>query len=93
MGDDKTAKVGAIDKFKLLLKVRFYLNLDETFIAPSFRLKLIFILTLDKSSFSHSFENKKFSLLHNLKLVCFVSFLGYDNFYFLDIITLFNESL
>lgn len=85
MGDDKITEVEVIGKFRLLLKIRFHLDLDETFIVLSFRRKLIFISTLDKYGFSCSFENKKFSLFHNSKLVC--------SSYLIDTIALFNESL
>lgn len=37
MGDDKIVEVEAIRKLRLLLKTKFYLDLDETFIEPSFR--------------------------------------------------------
>ena len=37
VGDGQAIQVEAIEKFRLLLKIRFYLDLDETFIVPSFR--------------------------------------------------------
>lgn len=37
VGDLKMAQVKAIGKLRLLLNTRFYLDLNETFIVPSFR--------------------------------------------------------
>ena len=62
VSDGKTVKVEAIGNFRLLLKTRFYLDLDETFVISSFRRNLISISTLDKYGFSCSFENEKFCL-------------------------------
>ena len=93
VGDGKKVKVEAVGKFRLLLKTRFYLDLDETFIIPSFRGNLIFVSALDKYGYSYSFGNKKFSLFHDSKLVGSSSLSGDDNLYMLDTISLFNESL
>ena len=93
MGDGKTVQVEAIGKFRLLLKTVFYLDLNETFIVPSFRRNLISISTLDKSRYSCSFGNEKFSLFHDSKLVGSSFLSGYDNLYSIDTITSFNESL
>ena len=58
-----------------------------------FRWNLISISALDKSGYSCSFGNGKFSLFHDLKLVGFGSLSGYDNLYLIDTIASFNESL
>jgi transposase InsO family protein len=93
VGDGKTVEVEAIGKFRLLLKTGFYLDLDETFIVPSFRRNLISISALDKSGYSCSFGNGIFSLFHDSKLVGSGSLSGYDNLYLIDTIASFNESL
>ena len=69
------------------------MDLNETFIVPSFIRILIFISALDKFGYSCSFGNNKFSLFQDSKLVGTYSLLGYDNLYFLDKTALFNESL
>ena len=92
-GDDKSVEVEAIRTFRLLLRTKFYLDLNETFIVPSFRRNLISISILDKFKFSCSFGNSKLSLFENSKLVGTGSLSSYDNLYLLDTIALFNESL
>ena len=52
-----------------------------------------FISILNKYDFSCSFGNRKFSMFHDLKLVSSSSLSDDDNFYMLDTIALFNESL
>lgn len=42
---------------------------------------------------SYSFENGKYSLFHDSKLVGYDFLLSYDNIYLIDIVALFNESL
>ncbi|KAB5520226.1 hypothetical protein DKX38_024545 [Salix brachista] len=93
VGDVKTVEVEAIGKFRLLLKTRLYLDLNKTFIVPSFRRNLISISALDKSGYSCSFGNGNFSLFYDSKLSGFVSLSGYDNLYLIDTIASFNESL
>ena len=93
MDDGKTIEVEAIENFILLLKTGFHLDLDETFVVPSFRQNLISIYALDKFSFSCSFGNEKFSLFNDSKLVGCSSFSDDDNLYMLDTIASFNESL
>ena len=93
VGDGKMVQVKAIGKFRLLLKTGFYLDLDETFIVPSFRRNLISISALDKFGYSCSFGNGKFSLFHDSKLVGSGSLSVYDNLYLIDTIASFNESL
>jgi len=91
VGDDNKVAVEAIGTFRLLLKTRVYLDLFETFVAPSFRQNLISISSLDKSSFSCSFGNNKVSLYQNSNLIGS----GYlnDNLYMLDIVSSYNEIL
>lgn len=91
VGDGKTIQVEAIGKFRLLLKTGFYLDLDETFIVPSFSRNLISVSTLDKYGYSCSFENGKFSLFLDSKLVRSGSLLHNNNLYTVDIIASYNE--
>lgn len=53
---------------------------------------MISIPTLDKSCFTCSFGNGKFSSFYDSKLVGSDSLLGNDNLYMLDAIIWFNES-
>ena len=93
VGDSKTIEVEPIGKFILLLKIGFYLDLDETFIFQSFRWNLISISDLGKSNYSCSFGNGKFNLFHDSNFIGSSSLSGSDNFYMLDTIASFNESL
>ena len=93
MSDGKSVKVEVIGTFRLLLRTKFYLDLNETFIVSLFRQNLISISNLDKFRYSCSFENNKFSLFHDSKLVGTGSLSGYDNLYMLDTIASFNKSL
>ena len=69
------------------------MNLDETFIVPSFRRNLISVFALDKSGYSCLFGNGKFSMFHVSNQVGSGSLSGYDNLYSLYTDTSFNESL
>ena len=91
VGDGKKVAVAAIGTFRLQLKTRFYLDLFETFVVPSFRQNLISISGLDKFGFSYSFGNKKVSLYQNLNMVGFGSLI--DNLYMLDVVSSYNEIL
>ena len=57
------------------------------------RHNLISISLLDKSGFTFSFGNEKFSLFRDSKLVGFGFLSGNDNLYMLDTIASFNESM
>ncbi|PIN17418.1 hypothetical protein CDL12_09919 [Handroanthus impetiginosus] len=62
VGNGKSMGVVAIGTFRLLLKTGSYFDLEETFVVPSFRQNLISVSILDKSGYSCSFGNNKFSL-------------------------------
>ena len=91
--DGNIIEVKAIETFKLLLKIRFCLDLNKTCVVPSFRWNLVSISILDKFSYFYSFGNNQFCLFHNLKLIGSGSLLGYGNPYLLDMVALFNETL
>ena len=93
VGDGKAASVEAIGTFRLLLKTGCFLDLEETFIVPSFRRNLVSISTLDKFGYSCSFGNNKFSLFQNSNLVGTGSLSLSDNLYLLDTIVSYNETL
>ena len=61
VGDGKKVEVEVIRTFRLLLKSGTYLDLNETFVVPSFRRNLISIFVLDKFGYTCSFGNNKFS--------------------------------
>lgn len=94
-------KLKQLGKFRLLLNIGSYLDINETFIILSFRrnlisirtLDLISILTLDKSNFSFLFGNRKFALFHDSKLVSSDYSWGYNDIYFIGKISSIHESL
>ena len=92
VGNGKIVQFETIVVFKLLLKIKFYLNFNETFIVLSFQWNLIFSI-LDKFNYFCLFENWKFKLFHDLKLIDSDSLLYYDNLYLINTIISFNESL
>ena len=61
------------------------MDLNETFIVPSFRQNLISLSALDKFGYCCSFGNEKFSLFQNSNLD--------ENLYLLDSMASFNEFL
>ena len=60
--DGKKVEVEAIGIFRLLLKSGTYLDLNETFVVPSFRRNLVYISVLENFGYSCSFGSNKFSL-------------------------------
>ena len=93
VGDGKKVEVEALGIFRLLLKSGTYLDLNETFVVPSFRWNLISISILDKFGYSCSFGNNKFSLFQNSNLVGTGSLSYVDNLYMLDTVASYHETL
>ena len=93
IGNGKKVEVEEIGIFRLLLKSGTYLDLNETFVVPSFRRNLVSISVLDKFGYSCSFENNKFSLFQNSNLVGTGSLSYVDNLYMLDTIVSYHETL
>ncbi|KAK9690672.1 hypothetical protein RND81_09G145600 [Saponaria officinalis] len=93
VGDGKSVEVDAIGTFRLLLRTGLYLDLEDTFVVPSFRRNLISVSLLDKSGYSCSFENKKFILSLNSNIVGTGSLCGFDNLYMLDNVASYSENL
>ena len=91
VGDGNKVPVEAIGTFRLLLKTGVYLDLIETFVAPSFRRNLVSVSSLDKFGYSCSFGNNKISLFHNSNFIGTGSLI--DNLYMLDTVTFNNEIL
>ena len=69
------------------------MDLNETFVIPSFRRNLVSISVLDKFGYSYSFENNKFSLFENSNLVGTGSLSYADNLYMLDTVASYHETL
>ena len=69
------------------------MDLNETFVVPSFRQNLVFISVLDKFCYTCSFRNNKFSLFQNSNLVGTGSLSYVDNLYMLDTIASYHETL
>ena len=94
-------KLKQLGKFKLLLNIGSYLDINEIFIILSFRPNLIFVPTLDlisvptleKSNFSFLFGNRTFTLFHDSKLVSSDYSWGYNDIYFIGKISSIHESL
>ena len=93
VGDGKKVKVEAIGKFRLFLKSGTYLDLNETYVVPSFRRNLVSISILNKFGYTCSFGNNKFSLFQNSNLVGTGSLSYVDNLYMLDTIASYHETL
>ena len=93
VGDGKTVAVEAIGTFRLLLKTGHFLNLEETYVVPSFRRNLVSISVLDKFGYSCSFGNNKFSLFQYSNLIGTGSLSLHDNLYLLNTIASINETL
>ena len=84
VGDGKKVEVEANGTFRLFLKSGTYLDLNETYVVPSFQRNLVSISILDKFGYTCSFGNNKFSLLQNSNLVGTGSLSYVDNIYMLD---------
>ena len=93
VGDGKKVKVEAIGTFRLLLKSGTYLDLNETYVVPSFRRNLVSISILDKFSYTCSFGNNKFSIFQNSNLVGTGSLSYVDSLYILDIVASYHKTL
>ena len=93
VGDGKKVKVEAIETFRLFLKSGTYLDLNETYVVPSFRRNLVSISILDKFGYTCSFGNNKFSLFQNSNLVGTGSLYYVDNLYMLDTTASYHETL
>ena len=93
MSDEKIVAIEAIGSFRLFLKTGHFLNLEETFIVPSFRWNLVSISILEKFGYSCSFENNKFSVFQYLNLIDTDSLSLHNDLYFLDTIASFNKTL
>ena len=93
VGDGKKVEVEAIRTFRLLLKSGTYLDLNETYVIPSFRRNLVSISILDKFDYTCSFGNNKFSLFQNSNLVGTSSLSNVDNLYMLDTVASYHETL
>ena len=93
VGDGKKVEVEAIGTFRLLLKSGCYLDLNETYVVPSFRRNLVSISILDKFGYTCSFGNNKFSIFQNSNLVGTGSLSYVDNLYMLDTVASYHETL
>lgn len=69
VGNGNKAAVEAIGVFRILLDTGFYLELEETFVVPSFRRNLISISCLDKSGYTCSIGNGSCSICLNSNII------------------------
>ena len=69
MGNGNKVVVKAIGLFKLQLDSRCILDLEETFVVPSFRRNLISVSCLDKFGYCCSFGNGMVSLYLNSNVI------------------------
>ena len=93
VGDGQLLEIEAVNHFRLLLRIGYYLDLINTFVVLSFRWNLIFVFVLDKSSYSCSFEDNQFLLSINSNVIGTSLLIYYDNLYSLDTITSYQETL
>ena len=91
VGDGNKVPVEAIEHFRLLLKTGCYLDLIDTFIAPTFKRKLISISSLDKSGYFCGFGNEKISISLDSNVVR--TGILVDRLYMLESIASHNEIL
>ena len=91
VGNGKSVAVHAVGIFRLHFESGFHLDLEETFVVPSFRRNLVSVSALDKFGFSCSFGNSKFSLFRNSSLVVTGSLC--DKLYMLEPTVVHHESL
>ncbi|XP_074347449.1 uncharacterized protein LOC141686306 [Apium graveolens] len=91
VSDDNKFLVESVGTFGLLLKTGVYLDLFETFVAPSFRRNLISISCLNKYGYTCSFGNHKVCFSLNSNVVATISLI--DNLYMLDNVAFNNEIL
>ena len=69
------------------------MDLNETFVVPSFRQNLVSIFVLDKFGYICSFGNNKFSLFQNSNLDGTGSLSYVDNLYMIDTVASYHETL
>ena len=69
VGNDNKTTVKAIGLFRLQLDSGYTLDLEETFVVPSFRRNLISVLCLDKCGYYCSFRNGMVSLYLNSSVI------------------------
>ena len=69
------------------------MDLNETYVVPSFRRNLVSISILDKFGYTCSFGNNKFSLFQNSNLFGTGSLYYVDNLYMLDTVSSYHETL
>ena len=69
VGNGNKAVVKAIGLFRLQLDSSCTLDLDETFVVPSFRRNIIFVSCLDKYVYFCSFRNGMVSLYINASVI------------------------
>ena len=83
----------AIRHFRLSLGAKFYLNLKDTFVVPSFRQNLVLVSLLDKFGYSCLFGNNQFYLSINSNIIDTSFLKAYDNLYMLETVVSYNETL
>src|SRR3954463_3240498 len=97
VGNGNRAAVEAIGVFRIPLCTGMYLDLEETFVVPSFRRNLISISSLDLSGYSSSFRNGKFSISLNSNVIGTGTLVGklykLDTTTFIDNEGLFSSNL
>ena len=69
VGNGNKATIKAISLFKLQLDSGCTLDLEETFVVPSFRRNLISVSCLDKFGYYCSFRNEMVNLYLNLNVI------------------------
>ena len=69
VGNGNKVALKAIGLFRLLLDSRCTLDLEETFVVPSFRRNLIYVSCLDKYGYFCSFGNGMVSLYLNSSVI------------------------
>ena len=71
-GNDTSARVEGIRRFRLLLNTGHFVHLIDTFVVPTFRRNVVSISTLDKFGYTCISGNRKVSIRDIKKCVSFI---------------------
>ena len=77
----------------MLLNTGHFVDLIDTFVVPTFRRNLVSVSTLDKSSYTFTFGNRKVSIKYEDNVIGTGTLLQDSNLYLLNIVTPSNSIL
>ena len=86
-GNDTSARVERIRRFRLLLNTGHFIDLINTFVVPNFRRNIVSVSTLDKFGYTCTFGNIKVSIKYEDNIIGTGSLLHDNNLYLFNIVT------